>query len=246
MSDSSDSRDWPFHDEDLSTLYRSTDAVEPPAWLDERIVAAARAAVEPPSVPVVTRLRRPWRRWSMPLALAATVVLTVGLVRLVQQSAELEQRPQPEAKALQSLQSLKSVEPTSADRAAGAVGNAAESTTIAPVVAPAAPPLPGTFGAVPQSEPEVSLPASPAPLAAPLAAPKLEQETRSLAKPARSEAADVARPRDQIVPRPPEQWLAEIAELRRLGRTAEAAAQWQAFRRQYPDYPLDNAPQPPR
>ncbi|HUM92728.1 MAG TPA: hypothetical protein PLM32_15385 [Candidatus Competibacter sp.] len=37
----------------------------------------------------------------------------------------------------------------------------------------------------------------------------------------------------------PAEWLKEIAELRRQGRTAEAEARLSEFRRQYPDYPLD-------
>ena len=37
--------------------------------------------------------------------------------------------------------------------------------------------------------------------------------------------------------RSPEEWLAEIAEWRRQGRTAEAEASLAEFRRRYPDYP---------
>lgn len=229
-----DSRDWPFHDQDLSALYRSTDAAEPPAWLDERIVTAARAAVASPAPAAALSRRSRWRRWTMPLAMAATVVLTVGLVRLVQESAELES-PRQEAKPIQS--------PTiSADQAAGVAGNAVKSAVIAPAIAPAAPPSMGTFGTAPQSESEASLPAPPEPVVK----PKAEQTTRSMAKPVQSKAADAASRHDQPAQHPPEQWLAEIAELRRLGRTAEAAAQLRAFRRQYPDYPLDSVPPPPR
>jgi hypothetical protein len=36
--------------------------------------------------------------------------------------------------------------------------------------------------------------------------------------------------------RSPEEWLAEIAELRRQGRTVEAEASLAEFRRRYPDY----------
>jgi hypothetical protein len=36
--------------------------------------------------------------------------------------------------------------------------------------------------------------------------------------------------------RSPEEWLAEIAELRRQGRTVEAEARLAEFRRRYPDY----------
>lgn len=233
-----DPRDWPCHDEDLSALYRSTDPVEPPAWLDERIVTAARAAVTAPAPAAALPRRSRWRRWTMPLAMAATVVLTVGSVRLVQKSAELES-PRQEAKAIQS--------PTlSAGQAPGAADNVGAGPAAQPAVAPAAPPPLETFETAPRSQLEAAHPASPEPVAK----PKAEQTTRSMAKPARSEPADAATRQDlrqdQPRARPPAQWLAEIAELRRLGHTAEAAAQLKAFRRQYPDYPLHGLSEPPR
>ncbi|MBL8250454.1 MAG: hypothetical protein JNK31_02170 [Candidatus Competibacter sp.] len=39
--------------------------------------------------------------------------------------------------------------------------------------------------------------------------------------------------------RSPEQWLEDINQLRRQGRTAEADARLAEFRRRYPDHPLD-------
>lgn len=53
----------------LTELYQSGDKTQPPAELDQAILALA---AKKPSAPV-------WRRWSGPLASAAVVVLTVGV-----------------------------------------------------------------------------------------------------------------------------------------------------------------------
>src|SRR3989344_7344145 len=61
-------------DSPLSRVYRETGREEPPAHLDAAILAQAKAAVG---------ARRSKPRWFMPLSLAATVVLSVGVVLLM-------------------------------------------------------------------------------------------------------------------------------------------------------------------
>lgn len=84
-----DSRDDPKvtplgdrHDPKLSALYRMTPRDEPPGALDDRILAAARAAAETPE-----RQTRP--RW-LPVAggLAASLLVAVLVVQLLPQSQE--------------------------------------------------------------------------------------------------------------------------------------------------------------
>ncbi|MBI3574487.1 MAG: hypothetical protein HY083_02345 [Gammaproteobacteria bacterium] len=55
----------------LSRVYRETGREEPPAHLDAAILAQAKAAAT---------ARRSKPRWFMPLSLAATVVLSIGVV----------------------------------------------------------------------------------------------------------------------------------------------------------------------
>lgn len=62
-------------DSPLSRAYRETGREEPPAHLDAAILAQAKAAAAP--------RRRGKPRWFMPLSLAATVVLSVGVVLLL-------------------------------------------------------------------------------------------------------------------------------------------------------------------
>lgn len=61
-------------DSPLSRVYRETEREEPPAHLDAAILAQAKAAVG---------ARRSKPRWFMPLSLAATVVLSIGVVLLM-------------------------------------------------------------------------------------------------------------------------------------------------------------------
>ena len=62
-------------DSPLSRAYRETGREEPPAHLDAAILAQAKAAAAP------RRGSKP--RWFMPLSLAATVVLSIGVVLLM-------------------------------------------------------------------------------------------------------------------------------------------------------------------
>jgi hypothetical protein len=62
-------------DSPLSRAYRETGREEPPAHLDAAILAQAKAAAAP------RRGSKP--RWLMPLSLAATVVLSIGVVLLM-------------------------------------------------------------------------------------------------------------------------------------------------------------------
>lgn len=187
------------HDEFLSDLYRETRAIEPPEHLEQRILAAA----ELPPAPITPRLpqRRFVRNWTLPLSLAATVVLAIGLIRILPTPvAEMHEAPAAHR----------------FDRA-GSV-----------VVQPA--------------DPRSTLPASPA--RAPAEEESSAQMLPSLKKVIKPDAAAVPgqEPKSQ---RSLAEWLAEIAELRRQGRTAEAAASLAELRRYYPGAALDVVADPP-
>lgn len=245
----SDPRDAEFQDEDLSALYRVTRDPEPPAWLDQRILTAANAAPQPVQTlaPPPSRRRRT-RLWAVPAALAATVVLAVGIVRLARESGEWG--PLPENKTLHSTaESAAEAGVTAAGRAESSDHD--RSSPPAVELRPTMP-LGEAVRVAPQSPP--ALPAAAPPV-------KLEQELM----PRRTAPAERERPQDWLRAAPtgqradqgaasqdwsdrysPEEWLAAIAELRRQGRTVEADAKLAEFRRRYPDYPLEVAPSPPR
>ena len=71
-------RDDP-QDKGLASLYREAAGEQPSAGLDARILAAARATTTPPKV-----VSQSWlNRWKIPVALAATVLLTTTMTLLV-------------------------------------------------------------------------------------------------------------------------------------------------------------------
>jgi len=255
-----------LQDDKISALYRETRAVGSPAWLDGQILAAAHAAVESRQTPAKPSVKRRLTRWTVPLALAATVVLTVGVVRMVRESGEFDA-------PLQSETARPAAKPA-ADADALGVGRAERSLAYplpeaAPPVAPAAPAAPVSSVESVTSPPTPASPAqlgderSPAPSSAPataspappakpaarkretMAPAEREQDSETEVAPAAQEERKAGGVSNRLSRRSPEQWLQEIAELRRRGRTAEADASLAEFRRRYPDYPLDKA-LPPR
>ena len=195
-----DPRNQEWQDPKLSALYQATPKAEPPAALDARILSAARAAVAPRPVSMLSRFRG-FRFWAAPVALAATLMLAVGLTPLLyqasEQSASRDMQTPPAAKSAAEADAGNRQELKAADRA---------------------------------------LPAAPAPAASSLSLPMERRKADPLQSAPASIKQEAAQPLH--APRSPEAWLAEIAELRRQGRTAEAEARLAEFRRHYPDYPL--------
>lgn len=255
-----------LQDDEISALYRETRAVEPPAWLDRRILAAANAAAVSRPAPAKQPVGRRLTRWTVPLALAATVVLTVGVVRMVRESGEFESslrlermqspdKPAAETGVLGARQAARSLAyplPEAAPPVAPAAP-AAPVSSVESVTSPPTPASPAQLGdersPAPSSAPAAASPAPPAKPAArkreTMAPAEREQDSETEVAPAAQEERKAGGVSNRLSRRSPEQWLQEIAELRRRGRTAEADASLAEFRRRYPDYPLDKA-LPPR
>lgn len=68
------------NDEKLTTLYRQADHEQPPAQLDEAILAAARRESNSRPHPAYSPFSRNWR---VPVSLAAVLVLSISLVSLM-------------------------------------------------------------------------------------------------------------------------------------------------------------------
>jgi len=84
----------------LSRAYRRGAREQPPAHLDDAILATARAAVGEPSYPPA-RARGPFgSHWMAPLSAAATVVLVVGLTVFMYHEGAAPVREEPRAAAL--------------------------------------------------------------------------------------------------------------------------------------------------
>ena len=196
-------------DRKVSERYRELPREEPPRALDDAILAASRRAVHS---------RPGMRRWTVPLATAATLVLVVALGVLVER-----ERPDAEVVSPQ-IEVLK---------------------TPAPPPAPAAPEAPRReprpFRATPEFPSRGDVARAPAPAEAPAApAAPAAQAERSEAAGALSGARESRDQRSSArmasVEAGPEAELERIARLRSAGRHEEADKALAEFRKRNPDY----------
>lgn len=216
-------------DAKVSARYRELAREEPPRHVDDAILAAARRARASRPAPLVAPSGR--RRWYVPVAAAAIIVLAVAVTVHVE-------RQQPDFEV--------------AEQQAAPVQT--------PVTEPAAkrdssaPPAPGAEARSPaelqKSQTSSSQPAAPAPKSAePLAGLRESQrsDTAPSAAQARPEAHAMRSERGAeqkligLAAASPEQWLQGIVDLKRQGRDEEAEEQLGDFRKRYPDYRIPEA-----
>lgn len=242
MSDDMSDKGQHAHDEAIAAAWREAVAAEPgdapPPALDARILAAARAAVQP--VP-----RRP--RYAVPLALAATVVMAVGLG--LRQTVPVPQRERAVVGATQ--------EAAAVDGPAAAAAPATTTTTPAAARDSAAPGA-GQTAVAPSrrtetksaaishadeaaaSRPAAAPPALPGSAAAPPAQDEIDAEaarrTDALAAPAAARASGLAA--GEAEGAAPETVIDVIRAALARGDRAEAAVLLHDFLVRYPQFPL--------
>lgn len=200
-------------DPGVSRRYRELGAEEPPRALDEAIVAAARRELETRPAPLVAPTAR--RRWYVPLAAAAVIVLSVAVTLHMQRDRPdvdgVSPPPAEEKPVLEKPVAAKPIPP------------------LFPLPvrrdAPAAPPAPVT---------------PPAPVAPPAperrpAGPAMERRALGAA------SADAMAKRVEDAAETPERMLDRIARLRREGRHQEADELYTEFRRRFPGYVIPEA-----
>jgi hypothetical protein len=205
-------------DEKLDRAYRALANEEPPASLDAAILAASRRAVARPSLA---------RRWAVPVSLAATLVLVVGVTLEMEHEQPGVALSIPEKKSGMSLpQSAPEPAPVSEPEAPR---EATVRQQAAPVMARPAPQAPQETGRF------APPPAAAAPVAPPAPVPRSAERSSARRAAGANIAADVARDAS------PHDALEKIAKLRAEGRDDEADRALEAFRKRYPDYRIDEA-----
>ncbi|HZO22968.1 MAG TPA: hypothetical protein VFB37_10750 [Steroidobacteraceae bacterium] len=198
----------------------SSQRLEPPSDLDDLVLKKARQAIharEP-----LPLYRAP--RWAVPVALVATVLLTLSILLNVSLTTRRQIPPAVSAQTRSSAstskpEALQSVAPPSAE-SAPANGASADAGSPAATYAPSA----------------VTTAPEPAPRANDVAAEAARQSAAaalSAAPEASRRAAAAAKSRAD-----PQTWLRRIESLRKQGRTAEADAELRRFRQVFPGYPL--------
>ena len=237
------------HDDKLSRRYRELSREEPPASLDAAVLAAAKQAVQP----------RTRSRWMGPVAVAAVLVLGLGIaLRMqVEQPGIESSAPAASTSAEYPVAPPADEPPAPAERAALAPVAKPPVRKEATVEKRESRPQPQAF--VPEPAPAPALPAAadppaaPPPASAPMreAAPmqsapvpqsKLGIAAEGLA-PQRAKRAESAAAADAAAPAkgPREVELERIARLRADGRHADADKSLEAFRRANPDYRIADA-----
>ncbi|NIR28593.1 MAG: hypothetical protein GWN84_04580 [Gammaproteobacteria bacterium] len=217
--------DDPRGDDELSRVYREGAREEPPAELDGRILAAARREAGRTRRP---RLRRLSSAWTVPVSLAAVIVLSVSLVLVVQLEDERARAPL--------------LEETPTPSADSAPGDGEEARTAAPAterLEPAAPePLP-------EHRPELTVPSreslrqrEDSAASAGGAQKRRAFPSEAEAPEARTGAGERSLAAPPSAPPPPHVWLAEIEQLLAAGEVDAARENLARFRERYPDYPV--------
>lgn len=235
----------------LSRRYRELEDDAPPPELDARVLAEARRAVEQSNTHRTRSMR-----WRAPLAVAATVLLTVAVVLEVTQRPAGENAPVPQGSKEQATTPAESAAvsstPAEAAPARDTVGRESQppqqtSAPAASVEGRSAPIESGGSVRDVESERQVLEASRAEQTAAPHAGPAAgaERDSRTAAP---AEMSSLARETDETVsgdspaemsdPQDPEAWLERIEALRVAGRTAEADAELERFRQAFPDRDL--------
>jgi hypothetical protein len=212
------------HDPHISALYRKTGNIEPPASLDETVLANARRAV---------RQRR--NRWMLPLSTAA--VLMLGLTVLLKLNSEWQPTPKLEDSA-----------PTSAaneDKLAEApIRMMAKKAAPAPAETRALKSAPPSIATAPRDEQprktarektEIAKMLGSASDTAPISDSAIQQAEKS--KDTESPVITGMAQAEQKVLEPKE-WIKKIRKLLEAKKQDEAEKELKAFRKRYPDYKL--------
>jgi hypothetical protein len=193
---------------------RKLESLEPPAALDDIVLARARRAIETPSR--VLRYQAP--RWAFPVGLAATILLCVSVLlnislNMRRHSAELTHAAKVVAQA-----------PADARPTAGAPASPTAGAPVSPAADAVSAPPAARVPAANAARSAAAAQYAPAPPAA-------------AAEPA--PGSGMARGRQAADPRA---WLKRIESLRAQGKAEQAEAEWKRFRQAFPAYPVTSPP----
>ena len=220
----------------VSRDYRAVSTEEPARALDDRVIERARTALTSDD-----RGRR-WMRalgrpfvapWALPTALTAVLVLSVSAAVWFSEHGSVGSlSPRLEPPSVRQDELKKASEAAQPSRP--------ETDTQSAVQPPNAAKLPVQEFAKPEAAPMNAAREEKAHAGEQEKALRVPEPERGVER--EQAVSEDARARSKTV-RTPEAWLEEILELRRQGKEAEAAAELEHLKRQYPDYPLDRLEQ---
>ena len=204
-------------DEELSRIYRDAEGPQPPQRVDDNIIAASRRVAGAKPRPARAGFAR---RWSAPVALAATVVVASTLTLM-----EFDRQSDPDTT-------------TSAASSADRPSKSRSARQKATAPAPATPTAQARRDREePRAPASADQPArAPAALAADANTLRESASTLQRAGVVGTTAGRVAA--SEARERTPEKWLEDIRKLKTQARTAEAERELAEFRKRHPDHRL--------
>lgn len=244
--------------DELHTMLQSLPQPEPTAELDQAILAQAEKELgteQAANDKHYLFFKKSFvQRHRVALGLAATVLIAANLVLM-----EPVERPAPQPEAAAAMEVPLLAEPKVARphaplpeivaQAPATESSAAPSVAASPPEprpAPPASPEPGAVAAVeaaPAAVAEAPPPPPSAPAAAPAAPPVARDEVLARSRAAMKEEMAKARavPMAQSLADTPDAALNRIIALEQLGDRIALARAWQAFRRSYPNHPVEDS-----
>ena len=250
----------PDRDEELETFLErrsvlprdlaEQERAEPPVELDRIVLAKARAAIDPARKPVRST------RWMVPVALAATLVLSLGIVLRIQRPTAQDNMTAAAPVAAEPPPPRTVREYDAAESSQSGTGNAVAAVTDAreSLAKSAAPPEESRRAAAASaqnapliaSRNRVILPerqdtaADTAATTDTVVTGEMRAEAAAAPPPPPAPAAPGAPPESESkLPTDPRAWLQRIERLRAAGKNAQADREWLAFRKRYPDFVTD-------
>lgn len=226
------------NDSELSRAYKEAAGEKPPAALDAAILQEARRAVDHGG----RVARSPFARtWLVPASLAAVLLLTVGLVTFVSRESGEALSPAGGPRRALEADRLPSQQPRSKLEAQAPAAPLAEEPALmmqqkVPAEKKAAP-------APPPAKMRTDAPASVTPAMVPAESTERMRARDEVGgqgnEDKREQRPPAALTATEMRALSPEEWLKRIAQLREQGKHDEAEASLAAFKKRYPDYPIE-------
>ena len=226
------------NDSELSRAYKEAAGEKPPAALDAAILEEARRAVDHGG----RVARGPFARtWLVPASLAAVLLLTVGLVTFVSREGGEALSPAGAPRRALEADRLQSQQPRSKLEAQAPAAPLAEEPALmmqqkVPAEKKAAP-------APPPAKMRTDAPASVTPAMVPAESTERmrarDEVGRKSKEDKREQRPSAALTATEIRALSPEEWLKRIVQLRDQGKHDEADTSLAAFKKRYPDYPIE-------
>jgi hypothetical protein len=226
------------NDSELSRAYKEAAGEKPPAALDAAILEEARRAVDHGG----RVARGPFARtWLVPASLAAVLLLTVGLVTFV--SRENGEALSPAGAPRRALEAdrLQSQQPRSQLEAQAPAAPLADEPALmkqqkAPAEKKAAP-------APPPVKMRTDVPASVTPAMVPAEVTERRRARDEVGRQGKEDKREQRPPAaltaTEMRALSPEEWLKRIVQLRDQGKHDEADTSLAAFKKRYPNYPIE-------